>query len=65
VRQGAACDAGEGADRPIVHVIPPPLTRIPLARLDQSPALLRMGYDRALAWLEGDRDLISSGDQSS
>jgi NTE family protein len=51
-RQGAMCDAGEGADRPIVHVIPPPVTRIPLARLDQSPALLRLGYDRARAWLE-------------
>jgi NTE family protein len=51
-RQGATCDAGEGVDRPIVHVIPPPVTRIPLARLDQSPALLRLGYDRARTWLE-------------
>jgi NTE family protein len=52
IRQGATCDAGEGLDRPIVHVIPPPVTRIPLARLDQSPALLRLGYERARAWLE-------------
>jgi hypothetical protein len=52
-RQGATCDTSEGTDRPIVHVIPPPVTRIPLARLDQSPALLRLGYDRARAWLEG------------
>jgi NTE family protein len=51
-RQGATCDLVEGADRPIVHVIPPPVTRIPLARLDQSPTLLRLGYDRARAWLE-------------
>jgi NTE family protein len=53
IRQGATCDAPEGADRPIVHVLPPPVTRIPLARLDQSPALLRLGYDRTRAWLEG------------
>jgi NTE family protein len=65
VRQGAACSGGEGADPLIVHVIPPPVTRIPLARLVQSPALLRMGYNQALAWLEGDSDLVSSGNQSS
>jgi NTE family protein len=52
-RQGATCDLAEGADRPIVHVIPPPVTHIPMARLDQSPALLRLGYDRARIWLEG------------
>jgi NTE family protein len=54
IRQGATCDQAAGADRPIVHVIPPPVTRIPLARLDQSPALLRLGYDGARAWLEGE-----------
>ncbi len=52
IRQGATCDTDEGTDRPIVHVIPPPEARIPLARLDQSPTLLRLGYDRARAWLE-------------
>jgi predicted acylesterase/phospholipase RssA len=46
VRQGAACDASESARGTIVHVIPPPETHIPLARLDQSPVLLRLGYDR-------------------
>ena len=53
VRQGAACGDGEGAERTIVHVIPPPETHIPLARLDQSPVLLRLGYDQARTWLEG------------
>jgi len=53
VRQGAECDTGEGALGTIVHVIPPPETHIPLARLDQSPALLRLGYDQARTWLEG------------
>jgi len=43
----------EGAEGTIVHVIPPPETRIPLARLDQSPVLLRLGYDQARTWLEG------------
>ena len=52
VRQGATCDTDDDTDRPIVHVIPPPETRIPLGRLDQSPILLRLGYDRARAWLE-------------
>jgi hypothetical protein len=36
-----------------VHVIPPPEAHIPLARLDQSPVLLRLGYDQARTWLEG------------
>ncbi len=31
VRQGAACDTGDGTDRPIVHVIPPPAMHVPLA----------------------------------
>jgi NTE family protein len=52
VRQGAACGTDEGDGGPIVHVIPPPETRIPLARLDQSPVLLRLGYDQAKTWLE-------------
>jgi predicted acylesterase/phospholipase RssA len=52
VRQGAACDSSESARGTIVHVIPPPETHIPLARLDQSPVLLRLGYDRARTWLE-------------
>jgi NTE family protein len=76
VRQGAACDTSEGGQGTIVHVIPPPETRIPLARLDQSPVLLRLGYDQARTWLEGNAlpgapvpdvergDLIDS-DQSS
>jgi predicted acylesterase/phospholipase RssA len=53
VRQGAACDASEDAQGTIVHVIPPPEMHIPLARLDQSPVLLRLGYDKARTWLEG------------
>jgi predicted acylesterase/phospholipase RssA len=53
VRQGAACDTSQGAGGTIVHVIPPPETHIPLARLDQSPVLLRLGYDQARSWLEG------------
>jgi predicted acylesterase/phospholipase RssA len=53
VRQGAACDTGEGARGTVVHVIPPPETHIPMARLDQSPVLLRLGYDQARTWLEG------------
>jgi predicted acylesterase/phospholipase RssA len=52
VRQGAACGTGEGTDSPIVHVIPPPAIHVPLARLDQSPVLVRLGYERARAWLE-------------
>jgi predicted acylesterase/phospholipase RssA len=43
----------EGVDGSIVHVIPPPDTRIPLARLGQSQDLLRLGYEQARAWLEG------------
>jgi predicted acylesterase/phospholipase RssA len=53
VRQGEACDTTEGGGATIVHVIPPPETHIPLARLDQSPVLLRLGYEQALNWLEG------------
>jgi len=52
VRQGAACDTSEGAGGTSVHVIPPPETHVPLARLDQSPVLLRLGYDQARTWLE-------------
>jgi hypothetical protein len=52
VWQGATCETNDGAERPIVHVIPPPPTRIPLGRLDQSPALLRLGYEQARSWLE-------------
>ena len=76
VRQGAACDRGEGAPGAIVHVIPPPETHIPLARLDQSPVLLRLGYDQARTWLEGnpltgapapdvERGVLIDSDQSS
>jgi len=76
VRQGAACDTSESARGTIVHVIPPPETHIPLARLDQSPVLLRLGYDQARTWLEGNPlpgapvpdvergDLIDSGQSS-
>jgi NTE family protein len=53
IRKGASCAAPDGAARPTIHVVPPPETHIPLARLDQSPALLRLGYDRARRWLEG------------
>lgn len=40
-------------DPPIVHLIPPPELHIPLARLDRSSVLVRLGYNRARAWLEG------------
>jgi NTE family protein len=53
-RQGATCATEEGSKRPLVHVIPPPEIHIPLARLGQSPALLRLGYERARAWLDGE-----------
>jgi predicted acylesterase/phospholipase RssA len=48
-------DALEGVDSgdAVVHVIPPPTLHIPLARLDQSQSLLRIGYEQARAWLEG------------
>jgi predicted acylesterase/phospholipase RssA len=76
VRQGAACDTSESGRGTIVHVIPPPETHIPLARLDQSPVLLRLGYERARTWLEENPlegaperdvergDLIDSGQSS-
>jgi NTE family protein len=54
VHQGATCDTDEGGERPIVHVIPPPAMHVPLARLDHSQALLRLGYDQAKAWLDGE-----------
>lgn len=59
VWQGATCETSEGADRPLVHVIPPPEARVPLGRLDQSPALLRLGYDQARTWLEGNVTVAS------
>jgi predicted acylesterase/phospholipase RssA len=43
----------ESGDGPIVRVIPPPDTRIPLAHLGQSATLLRLGYEQAKAFLEG------------
>jgi predicted acylesterase/phospholipase RssA len=52
----ALCDdATQGVDSrdAVVHVVPPPAVYIPLARLDQSKSLLRVGYDQARAWLEG------------
>jgi NTE family protein len=71
-RQGATCGTREGTDRPLVHVIPPPEIHIPLARLDQSPVLLRLGYDRTRAWLEEEsfigvpeRDLEQGGEAES
>jgi predicted acylesterase/phospholipase RssA len=36
-----------------VRVIPPPDLHIPLAHLGQSAQLCRIGYERALAWLDG------------
>ena len=59
VRQGATCETNEGADRPLVHVIPPPEAHVPLGRLDQSPALLRLGYEQARTWLEGNVTVAS------
>jgi predicted acylesterase/phospholipase RssA len=53
VREAADCVAREGADRPIVRVVPPPELHIPMARLDQSKNLLKLGYDQTKAWLEG------------
>jgi NTE family protein len=50
---GASADTAR-ADHPNVHLIPPPALHIPLGRLDQSSALIRLGYDRARAWLEGE-----------
>ena len=43
----------DGVDGPTVHVVPPPDTHIPLARLGQSQDLLRLGYEQARAWLDG------------
>jgi predicted acylesterase/phospholipase RssA len=59
VWQGATCETSVGADRPVVHVIAPPEARVPLGRLDQSPALLRLGYDQARTWLEGNLTVAS------
>jgi predicted patatin/cPLA2 family phospholipase len=52
-QQNDCADAPKGSECPRVRLIPPPNMHIPLARLDRSPALLRFGYDRARAWLEG------------
>jgi NTE family protein len=47
------CDLPDSPDRPVVRVIPPPATHIPMARLGQSASLLTLGYDQARAWLNG------------
>jgi NTE family protein len=52
-RQGIVPGTARGADGPTVHLIPPPELHIPLGRLDQTPTLLRLGYERAQAWLDG------------
>ena len=53
VQEAADCDATERAGRPIVRVVTPPEVHIPMARLDQSKTLVKLGYDQARAWLEG------------
>jgi predicted acylesterase/phospholipase RssA len=51
--QATSCPADAHGDQPVVRVIPPPELHIPMARLDQSENLVRLGYEQAMAWLEG------------
>jgi predicted acylesterase/phospholipase RssA len=44
----------DSADRPMVRIVPPPDIHVPLARLDLSPHLLKLGYAQARAWLQGE-----------
>lgn len=50
---GTNNEAAERVDGPVVRVISPPEVRIPMARLDRSQTLVRLGYEQATAWLEG------------
>jgi NTE family protein len=43
----------EGFESSTMHIVPPPVVRVPLADLSQSERLIALGYEHAQRWIEG------------
>jgi NTE family protein len=56
----------EGIESSTLHIVPPPVVRVPLADLSQSERLIDLGYEHARRWIDGGEASLadSAGDDS-